>query len=74
MRFQRCTNSVCARPFQVNEFRIRKAHEPGQIICPHCGHRERVGTQSVYLVHAMLPEQEAQFEAENPPHRNEHAA
>lgn len=66
MRFQRCANPACARPFQVNEFGVNKALIPGQIICPHCGYKELVHTRSVFLVHALLPEQEAQFEAENP--------
>lgn len=66
MRFQRCANPACARPFQVNEFRLNKAHHPGQIICPHCGHKELLHSNSVFLVHAMLPEQEAQFEADHP--------
>lgn len=74
MRFQRCANPACARPYQVNEFPIRKAHEPGEIICPHCGHRERFHSQSVFLVHALLPEQEAQFDADYPPRRNDQAA
>jgi hypothetical protein len=73
MKFQRCTNPTCARPFQVNEFRV-KAHEPGQIICPHCAHEVPAFSNSVFLVHAMLPEQEAQFEAENPRRPDDDAA
>jgi DNA-directed RNA polymerase subunit RPC12/RpoP len=74
MRFQRCTNSACARPYQVNEFQLKKAHAPGVIICPHCGHKEILFSNSVFLVHAMLPEQEAQFDAEHPPLRSDEAA
>lgn len=66
MRFQRCNNSACARPFQVNEFRIKRNQGGGEIICPHCGHREPGVGDSVFLSHAMLPEQEAQFEENNP--------
>lgn len=74
MRFQRCPNPACARPFQVNEFTLKKAHRPGQIICPHCGHKELLQTDKVFLAHAMLPEQEVQFEAEHPLKPSDRAA
>lgn len=68
MRFQRCSNFDCGRPFQVNEYRSRKSEgsSPEEIICPHCGHKETLWTDSVFLVHAMSPEEEESFNADNP--------
>ncbi|HYD97031.1 MAG TPA: hypothetical protein VEC01_17005 [Noviherbaspirillum sp.] len=66
MRFQRCINPDCRRPYQVNEFGGRSSGNAESIICPHCGHAETVWTDSVFLVHAMTPEEEAQFTASHP--------
>jgi hypothetical protein len=68
MRVQRCINFECRRPFQVNEFSGKKsgAEEPVEIVCPHCGHTETQSGECVYVVHALSPEQEADFNANNP--------
>jgi hypothetical protein len=64
MKFQRCTNPACRRPFQVNEFDSRTSDTShlGQIVCPHCGHAEAAWSNSIFLVHALSPEEEAQFD------------
>lgn len=67
MRFQRCSNLDCLRPFQVNEFTGKDAgiDTPQEIICPHCGHKETLWTNSVFLVHALSAEEEEEFNAED---------
>jgi hypothetical protein len=64
MKFQRCSNTQCARPYQVNEFSSHadRGDDTGLIICPHCGHTETRWCDSVFLVHALSAEQEAAFE------------
>ncbi|NEX63589.1 hypothetical protein [Noviherbaspirillum galbum] len=64
MKFQRCSSSRCGRPYQVNEFsgQAGGGTDTGVIICPHCGHTETRWCDSVFLVHALSAEQEAQFE------------
>jgi hypothetical protein len=37
------------------------------LICPHCGHAETRWSDSIFLVHALTPEEEAEFNARNPP-------
>jgi len=69
MRFQRCTNPECRRPFQVNEFNGRSIGTAESIVCPHCAHTETFWTDSIFLVHALSPEEEARFDAENPDQR-----
>jgi hypothetical protein len=68
MRFQRCTNLACLRPFQVNEFAGKKTgvKTPQEIICPHCEHKETLWSDHVFLVHALSAEEEAEFNAANP--------
>lgn len=67
MQFTRCSNPVCNRPYQINEYVGKKTAEvPEEIVCPHCGHREIRFTDSVFLVHAMSPDEEAKFNKENP--------
>jgi len=66
MRFQRCINSDCSRPFQVNEFSAHAADARGHITWPHCGHTTAASSASVFLVHAMTPEEEAKFNLDNP--------
>jgi hypothetical protein len=68
MRFKRCTNPSCERPFQVNEFDGARsgAGAPGHIICPHCGQMESVFGNSVFLVHALSPDEEKDFNEQNP--------
>jgi hypothetical protein len=68
MLFQRCANLQCRRPFQVNEFPGKKtnANDPDNVICPHCGHTETRWSNSVFLVHALTPEEEAEFNKDNP--------
>lgn len=66
MRFQRCINSSCLRPFQVNEFGGHTAEFRGYITCPHCGHSLTAAAGSVFLVHAMSPEEEAKFNLDHP--------
>jgi DNA-directed RNA polymerase subunit RPC12/RpoP len=68
IKFQRCTNAACRRPYQVNEFIGRKAafRQDRYIVCPHCGHSEPRGEESVFLAHALTPEQEAEFNQKHP--------
>jgi hypothetical protein len=68
MQFQRCSNSQCGRPFQINEFEGKEpgSNEPTELICPHCGHTEARWCDSVFLVHALTPEEEADFNVRNP--------
>jgi hypothetical protein len=68
MRFQRCTNPDCLRPFQVNEFagKAPGVKTPEAIICPHCGHKEIILSESVFLVHALSEAEEAAYNAQNP--------
>ncbi|WP_420475572.1 hypothetical protein [Noviherbaspirillum sp. ST9] len=66
MRFQRCIHSSCRRPFQVNEFGGHTAEFRGTITCPHCGHSVSAAAGSVFLVHAMSPEEEAAFNLDFP--------
>ncbi|HYD81288.1 MAG TPA: hypothetical protein VEC06_15890 [Paucimonas sp.] len=67
MKFERCTNLDCRRPFQVNEFDFEKdgAYTSGYT-CPHCGHTQTAFSNSVILVHALSEEQEAEFNREHP--------
>jgi hypothetical protein len=68
MRLQRCTNFDCRRPFQINEFEGKKSGEEqaGHIVCPHCGQAETGWSNSVFLVHALSPEEEKEFNLMNP--------
>ncbi|HZW22516.1 hypothetical protein [Noviherbaspirillum sp.] len=66
MRFQRCINSGCGRPYQINEFGKHTADGSGKITCPHCGHSVAAADSSVFLSHAMSPEEEARFNLDYP--------
>jgi len=58
----------CRRPFQVNEFPgiQTDTRALGSVICPHCGHPETRESNSIFLVHALTPEDEAEFNKNNP--------
>jgi hypothetical protein len=68
MQFKRCSNANCRRPFQINEFnsKVSQTAAPKDLICPHCGHKEAVFGNSVFLVHALSPDEEKVFNAKNP--------
>jgi|GEM_PF-1719252 len=73
MRYERCTNPDCMRPFQVNEFEFAARHAPDDtqtagFICPHCGERQHVFSNSVILVHALSEEEEEEFNRSHPVH------
>jgi hypothetical protein len=62
MKFERCTNLDCRRPFQVNEFDFApNGSFTTGYTCPHCGHTQTAFTNSVILVHALSEEQEEEF-------------
>jgi hypothetical protein len=63
MRFQRCSNSDCLRPFQINEFDGKRfgTHRGHLITCPHCGHAETHPTGNTILIHALSAEEEMEF-------------
>jgi hypothetical protein len=68
MRFKRCPNPICGRPFQVNQFGINLAPivELGKVTCPHCGLLLSDDINSVFLTHALSTDEEAIFNANNP--------
>jgi hypothetical protein len=75
MRFERCANIACRRPYQVNEFDFggfctaasnADAFNAEQYICPHCGHTQAASGNSIVLVHALTEEQEQEFNRANP--------
>jgi hypothetical protein len=68
MKFDRCPNPVCGRPFQVNRFDAPFAGgtERGKITCPHCGLLVHGDSQSVFLTHALSPDQESDFDSRHP--------
>lgn len=68
MPHQRCTNSDCRRPFQVNEYDGMKSgsNSAEVITCPHCGDRTTLFTDSVFVVHALSEDEEMLFNAQNP--------
>jgi hypothetical protein len=63
MRVSHCSNPACGRPFQVNQFTTKFSidGEPGKIMCPHCGQVTEADSNSLFLTHALSPEEEAQF-------------
>jgi hypothetical protein len=71
MEIQNCPAPRCARPFQLNTFttELVTSIERGQIICPHCGHVMQNNSESLFLTHALSPDQEEKFSA-----RSGHAA
>jgi hypothetical protein len=67
MKFERCINLDCRRPFQVNEFNFGENGIGGSsYICPHCGQTQTAFTNSVILVHALSEEQEEEFNRKFP--------
>lgn len=66
--FERCAKKSCRRPYQVNEFggRPEDLIAPGEVTCPHCGHKETRWSKSVFLTHALTPEEEEQYEERFP--------
>lgn len=66
--FKRCPNPTCRRPFQINRFRssLSSVTESGKIICPHCGLVTDGETSSIFLTHALSPEEETQFNHDQP--------
>lgn len=66
--FQRCHNPSCRRPFQINRFHasLSNVTESGKIICPHCGLVSEGESTSIFLTHALSPEEELRFEQEQP--------
>lgn len=68
MKFERCINLDCLRPFQVNEFNFFRDDEAAtsSYTCPHCGHTQTAFTNSVILVHALSEEQEKEFNRKFP--------
>lgn len=69
MRYKRCPNPACARPFQINRFNaaLSPLKEGGKITCPHCGLEIGQDTNSVFLTHALSQEQEAAFNIADAP-------
>lgn len=69
---RRCANSICGRPFQVNEFSnsfsntVSPEDELGKIICPHCGVESKGNMHFFYLTHALSQDQEIEFNANSP--------
>ena len=68
MKFERCTNLDCRRPFQVNEFDFASNDHTATTTytCPHCGQVQMAFTNSVLLVHALSEEQEEEFNRKYP--------
>lgn len=66
MRFERCNH--CRRPYQVNTFDFQDPDRAPttETVCPHCGHRESRSGASIFIVHALTPEEEAAFDAAYP--------
>jgi DNA-directed RNA polymerase subunit RPC12/RpoP len=60
MQIKRCSASECGRPFQVNTFGppVSTPYELGKITCPNCGATSGGDVNSLYLSHALSPEQE----------------
>lgn len=70
MRFERCANNECRRPYQVNEFQFgglgvaasnADAFYAEEYTCPHCGYTQTAFGNSIVLVHALTEEQEEEF-------------
>jgi DNA-binding response OmpR family regulator len=65
--FRRCSDPACSRPFQVNRFIPPSCDWPdaGKITCPHCGLSAPGEGGSVYLAHALSPQAEAWYNAQD---------
>lgn len=63
MKVIQCISVVCGKPFQVNQFNTALAtpYSMGVIKCPHCGAVIESSAKSLFLTHALSPQQEAQF-------------
>jgi hypothetical protein len=63
MQINYCTNMVCGRPFQVNQFktRIPPPFDAGKIVCPHCGAVSAADSTSVFLTHALSKVEEHEY-------------
>lgn len=68
MKFERCTNLSCRRPFQINEFDFGSSagKQVREYICPHCGHTQTAFCHSTILVHALTQEEEEEFNRTHP--------
>lgn len=60
-----CPNPLCGRPFQVNRFHagVSPSTAAGQIVCPHCGLCVAGDHASIFLTHALLPDEEVEYMA-----------
>jgi hypothetical protein len=67
MKIDICPTAFCGRPFQLNIFSVDvvPSYEAGQIICPHCGHTYTAGSKSIFVTHALLPDDERKFLAQS---------
>jgi len=62
-----CSANICGRPFQVNRFREGLAAVTrGVITCPHCGATTHGDPHIIYVAHALLPEEEVEYERSIP--------
>jgi hypothetical protein len=68
MPFRRCISPSCGRPFQLNQFQfsagVTLPWQRGEMMCPHCGAVMAGDPDSVFLTHAMSPDQETEFNRE----------
>lgn len=66
MNIKRCDSPNCDRPYQVNKFTtiLSETYKLGVIKCPHCGTSTKGSPDSLFLTHALSPEEEARFNSE----------
>jgi hypothetical protein len=62
-RIEVCTDPLCGRPFQVNEYAITSSSVlmGGRILCPHCGSTQEATPDSIFHTHALTREEEATY-------------
>lgn len=62
--FERCAESCCSRPFQINRFNGTSCEwiGAGSIACPHCGASTPADAGFVYLTHALSTDDEARYD------------
>lgn len=65
--FRRCYDPGCGRPFQANRFIPPSCDwsDARRITCSYCGSSTPGESGSVYLAHALSPEEEAWYNAQH---------
>jgi hypothetical protein len=58
-----CEHFGCGLPFQENRYdaTLNRVVTPGWIPCPHCGRSHSGDPASIFLTHALSPDEEKDF-------------